>query len=104
MLALRLAPLTGLVLAVVAAVPAVAGAATLSGEVTDPGDSDVSPARDITRISSSYDPDAGTWTEAIRFRGPLTTDDKARFYSTLVACGGGTPGSPAPPVLNPASM
>ena len=100
--AVRLAPLTGLVLAVVAAAPA--GAATLSGEVTDPVDSTGSPAQDITRISSSYDPDAGTWTEAIRFRGPLTTGDKAKFYSTLGACGGGTPGSPAPPVLSPASM
>ena len=102
--ALRLAPLTGLVLAVVAAAPAGAGAATLSGAVTDPVDSAGSPAQDITRISSSYDPDAGTWTEAIRFRGPLTTGDKAKFYSTLGACGGGTPGSPAPPVLSPASM
>lgn len=102
--ALGLAPLTGLLLAVVAAVPAGAGAATLSGEVTDPVDSAGSPAQDITRISSSYDPDAGTWTEAIRFRGPLTSDDKAKLYSTLVACGSGTPGSPAPPVLNPASM
>lgn len=101
---LRFAPLTGLVLAVVAAAPAGAGAATLSGEVTDPVDSAGSPAQDITRISSSYDPDAGTWTEAIRFAGPLTTDDKAKLYSTLTACGSGTPGSPAPPVLNPASM
>ena len=90
--ALRLAPLAGLVLAVVAAAPAGAGAATLSGEVTVPVDSAGSPARDITRISSSYDPAAGTWTEAIRFAGPLTTDDKAMFYSTLVACSSGTPG------------
>jgi hypothetical protein len=104
MSALRLAPLTGLVVALVAAAPAGAGAATLSGEVTDPVDSAGSPAQDITRISSSYDADAGTWIETIRFHGPLTTDDKAKFYSTLVACGSGTPGSPAPPVLNPASM
>ena len=102
--ALRLAPLTGLVLAVAAAAPAGAGAATLSGEVTDPVDSAGSPAQDITRISSSYDPDAGTWIEAIRFRGPLTTDEKAKVYSTLGACGSGTSGSPAPPVLSPASM
>ena len=102
--ALRPAPLSVLVLAVVAAAPAGAGAATLSGEVTDPVDSAGSPGQDVTRISSNYDPDAGTWTEAIRFRGPLTTDDKAMLYSTLAACGSGTPGSPAPPVLNPASM
>ena len=102
MLALRPALLTGLLLALVVVAPA--GAATLSGEVTDPVDSTGSPAQDITKISSSFDPEAGTWTEAIRFRGPLTTDDKARFYSYLTACGTGTPGDPAPPVMNPASM
>jgi hypothetical protein len=46
--ALRPAPLSVLVLAVVAAAPAGAGAATLSGEVTDPVDSAGSPAQDIT--------------------------------------------------------
>ena len=100
----RVASLAGLLLAVAVVAPGSASGAVLEGRVSDPVDSTGSPAQDIVAISATYDPDAGTWTETIRFHGRLRTDDKAVFYSLLAACGSGTPGDPAPPVMNPASM
>jgi len=99
-----LGPLTAVVLALAIVASASAQAPVLAGEVNDPADSSGAPGQDIARISASYDPEAGTWTEAIRFHGPLLGADNARFYSWLAACGSGTPSRPAPPTLSPAGM
>jgi hypothetical protein len=100
----RLAALIAVVLALAIAASASAQASPLAGEVTDPADSPGTPGQDIAEIRASYDPAAGTWTEAIRFHGPLSGADKAMFYSSLAACGSGTPSQPAPPTLAPAGM
>jgi hypothetical protein len=74
-------------------------ALALTGAVDDPVDGAGTPAQDIVHASSSFDPDAGSWSLTLRMRAPVTAADAARIHAILFgedpASPGICPGEPA---------
>jgi len=58
-------------------------ALALTGAVDDPVDGAGTPAQDIVRASSSFDPDAGSWSLTLRMRAAVTAADTARIHAIL---------------------